>query len=63
MRSKCCLCPPHQQARLVEPEDTAIARQRLSEHVPATTNTHATTEVLLDEMFSMWFVLCQILNT
>jgi hypothetical protein len=31
-----------------------VARQRLSKHVTAATNTHATVEVLLDALSSMW---------
>jgi hypothetical protein len=44
MRSPCCLCvcvsvAPPQQAGIVEPEETAVARQRLGKHVPAAMNT------------------------
>jgi hypothetical protein len=31
-----------------------VARQRLGRNVTAVTNTHATTEELLDAWFSMW---------
>jgi hypothetical protein len=37
----------------VQPEETFIARQRLAKHVPAATNTQATTDVLLRTMFSI----------
>jgi hypothetical protein len=40
----------------MEPEKTVTARQWLGEHIPATT------EVLLEAMFPMWFVLYQIFN-
>jgi hypothetical protein len=43
----------------VEPEETAVARQWLGKHAPAATNIHATTEELLDAVFSMRFVLYQ----
>jgi hypothetical protein len=33
---------------IVEPEETAVTRQRLSKHVPTTTNTHTTIEDLWD---------------
>jgi sRNA-binding carbon storage regulator CsrA len=33
---------------IVEPEETSIARQQLSERVPAAKDAHATVEVLLD---------------
>jgi hypothetical protein len=39
---------PQQQALIVEPEDTAVARQWLGKHLPAKKNTHATIEELLD---------------
>jgi hypothetical protein len=56
------VCPSERlKAGMVEPEDTAVARQRLGKHVPATTNTHETDE-LLDAVFSMRFVSYQILN-
>jgi hypothetical protein len=34
-----------------------LARQLLCKRVPATTDTHATNEVLLETVFSVWFVL------
>jgi hypothetical protein len=45
------------ERRIVEPEETAVAMQRLGKHVPAATNTHATTQELLDSVFSMRSVL------
>jgi hypothetical protein len=39
----------------VEPEETSIARQRIGKHVPATTNTQATTEEILETVFSVGF--------
>jgi hypothetical protein len=38
-------------------EEMAIARQRQPKHVSAATNQHATTEELLEKLFSMLFVL------
>jgi hypothetical protein len=35
MRSPCCLSPQCLKAAIVEPEETAVARQRLRKHVPA----------------------------
>jgi hypothetical protein len=32
------------ESRIVEPEQTSIARQPLDKHIPAATNTHATIE-------------------
>jgi hypothetical protein len=60
MRLPCCV--PPKQAVIVEPEDTAVARQRLGKHVQAATNAHATTEELLDAVFSMQSGSYQILN-
>jgi hypothetical protein len=59
MRSPCCLCAPSNAYR---PEETAVDRQRLSKHVSAATNTHATIEQLLDEVFCMRSLSYQILN-
>jgi hypothetical protein len=39
-----------------------VARQRLSKHVSAATNTCTTTEELLDAVFSVWSVSYQIVN-
>jgi hypothetical protein len=36
---------------IVEPEETAVARQRLNNHFPAATNTHTETEKLLCGVF------------
>jgi hypothetical protein len=44
------------KAQIMEPEETAIARQWLGKHIPAATNIHATTKKLLDVVFSMWSV-------
>jgi hypothetical protein len=49
------------KAGIVEPKELAVARQRLDKHVPATTNTQATIE-LLDAVFSVRSVSYQILN-
>jgi hypothetical protein len=38
----------------VDPEETAVAMQRLGEHVPPATNTHTTTEELLEAALSTW---------
>jgi hypothetical protein len=65
MRSFFCLCDPPPQlvkAGIVEPEETVVARQRLGNHFPAATNTHATVEELMDVVFSMRSVSYQILN-
>jgi hypothetical protein len=37
----------------------SIARQQLSEHIAAATNTHTTIEQLLGASLSMWHVLYQ----
>jgi hypothetical protein len=44
------------EGRKVEPQETSIARQRLGKHVIAATNTQATIEALLENMFSIRFV-------
>jgi hypothetical protein len=66
MGSPCCLCVCVSRQRLKvgtdEPEETAVGRQRLRKHVPAATNTHATTEGLLDAVFYMRSVSYQILH-
>jgi hypothetical protein len=49
MRSPCCLCVPPN-----------VASQQLGKHIPMATNTHTTTEKLLDGMFSVRFVSYQI---
>jgi hypothetical protein len=38
----------------VEQEEGAIARQRRGKHIFAATNQHATTEELLEAVFSVW---------
>jgi hypothetical protein len=53
MRSPCCL--------YVCDLPLNVARQRLGKHVPAATNTRATTEELLDALFSMRSMSYQIL--
>lgn len=45
-----------------KPEETAVAGQRLSKHVPEAANIHATTEGLLDAVFYMRSVTFQIYN-
>jgi hypothetical protein len=65
MISPCCLCtPPHQclKARIVEREETAIARRWLGKHVPVAVNVHTAVEELLEIMFYMWSVSYQILS-
>jgi hypothetical protein len=39
-----CLCVPPKslKAEIVEPEETAVSRQRLGTHFTAATNTHVT---------------------
>jgi hypothetical protein len=56
-----CVCPS-QQAGIVDPEEKVIARQWLGKHVPATKNTQATTEEMLDAVLSMRSVSYQILD-
>jgi hypothetical protein len=46
----------------VQPEETVVARQRPGKYVPAAANTHATTEEMVDAMFSVLTVSYQILN-
>jgi hypothetical protein len=48
MRSPCsvCLWVSPRQTGIVEPEETEAARQWIGHHVPAATNTQATTELL-----------------
>jgi hypothetical protein len=54
--SPCCLCdcvlPQHMKVGIVEPKETAVAKQRTSKHIPKETNTNAITE-LLDAVLSM----------
>jgi hypothetical protein len=60
MRSPCFLCvPPTPESRNIGAKRDPIARQRLGKHVPSATNTQATTEVLLDAVFSMWSMVYQ----
>jgi hypothetical protein len=47
----------------VEPEETAVDRQRLGKYIPVAMNVHATIEELLDVVFSVWSMSYQILNT
>jgi hypothetical protein len=56
MRLPCCLRVLPNKAGIVEPEQTAVARQRFGKHVPAATNTHAAIQELLDSVFYMWSV-------
>jgi radical SAM superfamily enzyme len=50
-----CVFVPPQQARIVEQEEMAVAKQRLGKYFHEATNTHATIE-LLDAMFSVRLV-------
>jgi hypothetical protein len=71
MGSRCCLCNPPIDARqrlgknviIVARQwlgkNPIVARQWLGRNVTAVTNTHATTEELLDASFSMWPVSYQ----
>jgi hypothetical protein len=55
MTPTCCPCGCVSQQRpktgIVEPEETAAARQRLGKHVSAATNTHITIEEQLVAVF------------
>jgi hypothetical protein len=46
----------------MELEFMATARQRLRQHNPAAMKTHVTREELLDTVFSMQHMSCQILS-
>jgi hypothetical protein len=50
-----CVCPT-----IVEPEETAIARQQPGKYIPMTVNTYATIEELLDIVFSMRYMSYQV---
>jgi hypothetical protein len=58
MRSHCCLCvsayPPTVAGQRPGKNIPILAGQRLGRNVTAVTNTHATTEKLLDASFSIW---------
>jgi hypothetical protein len=61
MRSRCCLyvCVAVYPLLIVAMQRLGknpliVARQRLGRNVTAVTNTHATTEELLDASFSVW---------
>jgi hypothetical protein len=41
------------KARIMEPEETSVTRQRFGKHNSAVTDTHATTEELLCAVFSV----------
>jgi hypothetical protein len=43
---------PEKQPLLANGSETFVSRQRLRKHVPTTTDTHATIEVLLETVFS-----------
>jgi hypothetical protein len=45
------------KAGIAVPEKTSIDRQRHDKHISAVKNNHATTEELLEAVFSMQFVL------
>jgi hypothetical protein len=47
---------------IVEPKQTAVARQQLSKYFPAATIAQLNIEELLDAVFSMRFVSHEILN-
>jgi hypothetical protein len=49
-------------AGTVELEEKSVIRQWLGKQVPVAMNTHATTEELLDALFSMRSVSYDILN-
>jgi hypothetical protein len=59
-----CVCVPPltTESRNNGARRGAVARQRLGKHVPPATNIHATTEELLDEVFSMQPMSYQIFN-
>jgi hypothetical protein len=42
---------------MMETEKTAVARPQLGKHVSAAMKQHATTDELLESMFSVWFML------
>jgi hypothetical protein len=52
--------PQSLKARIVDPEETAVAKQRLSKHIPTATNTEAKIEELLKAVFSMLSMSHQI---
>jgi hypothetical protein len=41
------------EARIVEPEETDVARERLGKHASSSTDTHATIRELLETVFSI----------
>jgi hypothetical protein len=49
------------KAGIVELQETAMVRQRLSKHVPEATNTYTTIEELLEVVFFIQFWSYQIL--
>jgi hypothetical protein len=62
MRSPCCLYVPQcLKSGIKESEENAVAMQRLAKHIPMSTNTHATVEVL-DALFSVLSVSYEILD-
>jgi hypothetical protein len=44
------------KAGTAESHDTSFARQQLSKHIPVATYMYATTDELLDALFSVWSV-------
>jgi hypothetical protein len=53
LKAKARTVEPEKQPLLANGSETAfVSRQRLGKHVPAATDTHATIEVLLGNMFS-----------
>jgi hypothetical protein len=61
MKSPCSLCVCVSSISIIELEETAVARQRLSKHVSAATNTHATIEEMLEAVISMRYMSLQML--
>jgi hypothetical protein len=54
------------KAEIMQQEETSVARQQHIKHTVKATNTHTTTEELLEVAFSTWSVLglyiCGMLN-
>jgi hypothetical protein len=46
----------HQKNGIVEPEETAVAGKRRNKHLSMAVNMHATTEQMLEAVFSIWFM-------
>jgi hypothetical protein len=57
-----CVCLPHPQllkAGIVEPEEVAIVRKQIGEHISTAINTDGTLEELLGCVFSMQSMSCR----